>query len=167
MNVMKDHVNIPNLAFWGIITFLTFLVPIGIEYSDGQLTAVNFFIYAVLFAFIGIAGLWVELWHRPRSVELMDCGVTFNFFNRSSKKYLWREIDKINVITYPSFKRKWSNVDGTMYLRSVNGRKPKVYILHYTLALAIREHYKDAVGCYPVNSKDKLIDERCNAIQKE
>lgn len=63
MTPMANRVNIPNLALWGAVSVIGFVILVGIEQANGMLTGADLIIYASgMIGLFCLTGLRIEIW---------------------------------------------------------------------------------------------------------
>jgi len=97
------------------------------------------------------AGLWNELWLRPKEVEIKEDGVLLIFWPWRPRKFLgWSDIQSVAIL--PEDPKKYDYKEGRDgFLWSY---KKKCYALFWPIANSVREAYKEKKGEYPPITHD-------------
>jgi hypothetical protein len=142
--VMQNPPNKKELLIFGLTIVISIIIGIIFTLVTGWLPEIFIFGGG---SFILLLVIWNRQYRkRPKTAQVLKDGVLFTYrYGRKDRFVLWSSIYFLRAPPGDPDKigGNWSQ-DG--YLRTLDGT---VFILHWPIAIAAKEAYKESVGKYP------------------
>jgi hypothetical protein len=155
--IMDNPVNKRYLRKWIIISLLTFTIGLAymlfrIEQWNAVSTTIVLIVLIFAFLFPFFLGWDKEYLRRPFKVEIRDDGILCHFrFNRKVRFFPWDQFISLTVTPGgPSDPSRYHDLDDIMWIKNEMKRdKREFFILHWSIAVAVRDKYRERTGRYP------------------
>lgn len=154
---MNEHLDFENpinrkgILLWAVIAVGGASLSLLLIVTEHGLRWFGVLASLLLAALVLLVGWNIEMIRRPVSVEVVSSGIILH--RRCHLKpisLVWNQFHSLNVCPDNSYAiDKWHLQDGFLFIDD-----KRYYTLHWHIAMAVREVYKQKVGRYPPNSYD-------------